>query len=139
MACYKSASLALQPRRHLGILLVEVHLNILSRVYYVQYCRGPKRLQLLYQLSYVPPKCKGAVDTLGRKIIQFLMVGVHHYLLLVGVLKWLHSRQAQNIVLLTRHRVHAPVQPDKITPQHVQQYSLCYIIGVVASNNLITS
>ena len=63
----------------------------LLNIFYVSSCITPEhrdKFQFRFQINpKVEPVCVGTVDALGGEVVELLEVGVHHDLLLVGVLE----------------------------------------------------
>ena len=72
----------------------------LLNIFYVCSCITPKD-QLQFRSQINPkgePVCIGTVDAFGGEVVELLEVGVHHDLLLVGVLERLTPGVHQQII-----------------------------------------
>ena len=65
----------------------------LLNIFYVSSCITPEHKDQFKFRSQINPKvepvCVGTVDAFGGEVVELLEVGVHHNLLLIGVLEWL--------------------------------------------------
>ena len=80
-------------------------------------------LQVLHKISGSTPRRKGGIQALRREVRQALKVGIHHDLLLVRVLKWLHARQAA--VLACDCRCAAPQATNQAAATTTTHVSSC--------------
>ena len=55
--------------------------------------RPANYLEVFYKIPGKPSGSKGCIDALSGEIVQLLEVGIHHNLLLIGVLEGLHPWQ----------------------------------------------
>ena len=70
-------------------------------MYDVYDCGGPDFLQIFDECPGVTSVCVWRVDAFRREIIQLLVVGVHNYLLLIGVLERLRPLGAKDMISIT--------------------------------------
>ena len=70
-------------------------------MYDVYDCGGPDFLQIFDECPGVTSVCVWRVDAFRREIIQLLVVGVHYYLLLIGVLERLRPLGAKGMISIT--------------------------------------
>ena len=67
-------------------------------MYDVYDCGGPDFLQIFDECPGVTSVCVWRVDAFRREIIQLLVVGVHDYFLLIGVLERLRPMGIKDMV-----------------------------------------
>ena len=92
--------------------------------------RGAREhLQVLHELPRKSARSKGGVNALRGEVVQLLEVGVHHDLLLVGVLEGLDPRQG---AVLPSDDLGTAPQAGQVPPQQIEQHSLGNIVGIVA-------
>lgn len=80
-----------------------------------QNCSAVEALEVLEELPSVASIRLGSIRTLGREVVEFLEVGVHHNLLLVHVFERFVARQTS---LGSGHDRHTATQAPDVTAEH---------------------
>ena len=80
----------------------------LFNIFYISSCITPEHENQLKSLQChqkAKPVCIGTVDAFGGEVVKLLEVGVHHNLLLIGVLEWLTSAVGASYEAGRFHRI----------------------------------
>ena len=76
------------------------------------------------------------VDTLRGEVVELLEIGVHYYLLLVGVLEWLGARDG---AFTAGCDGRAAPETSNVSTQDIHKDSLGNVVGVVSRYDLVHS
>ena len=95
---------------------------------------GSYPLQVFQVGSCVATVGIGRVDALCGEVVELLEVGIHYYLLLVGVLEWLGARDG---TFTTGGDGSAASQTSHVSPEDIHEDSLGNVVRVVSSHDLV--